>query len=91
MIKPLKRIAEDDLLQVTEKSWIHNFNSDFKRRFLSLMSFDFRTFDLTLCIGILDPNLTTNAENDEKHDPIKVRINFLYLLRFIYNLKLKQN
>ncbi len=40
------------------------------------MAFDFRTFEVQLCIGILNPNLTTLIENNETFDLIEVNIFF---------------
>ena len=63
MIKMLKNQEE------IGNDWINGFYYDFKRRFLALLSFDFRVLPVTLCIGVMDPRLTT-AEDVETKDSL---------------------
>lgn len=37
-------------------AWLAAFNEDFKRRFVSLLSYQFKTFPVSLCLNILEPN-----------------------------------
>ena len=66
MIKVLKTQESSDL------SWLPLFCSDFKSRFLSLISFEFKVLPVSLCLSIVNPNLTTNESEDSnvmlKHD-----------------------
>ena len=65
MIKALKSQESDD-------SWLPLFCQDFKSRFLSLISFEFKVLPVSLCLSIVNPNLTTNESEDtnvmEKQD-----------------------
>lgn len=59
MIKKLenKELSKD--LEISA-NWLEIFFEDFSKRFVSLLSFEFRSFDLNMCLKILDPRLTTN-------------------------------
>lgn len=63
MIKMLKNQEE------LGNDWINGFFEDFKRRFLALLSFDFKELPVSLCLGILDPRLTT-TDDEENHPNI---------------------
>lgn len=34
-------------------TWLNEFSTDFRRRFISLLSFQFRTFPTSLALGVL--------------------------------------
>lgn len=40
-----------------------NFVGDFRRRFISLLSYEFRNMEISLAVDILSPNITTK-QND---------------------------
>ena len=44
--------------------WLQIFSNDFERRFVSLLSFEFRHFPLEMCLKILEPRLTTNKQSN---------------------------
>jgi N-acetyltransferase 10 len=58
MIKILKN-SDEEL-----NDWSKQFYQDFKKRFASLLSFDFRQLPLNLCLGVMDPRLST-SENEQ--------------------------
>jgi N-acetyltransferase 10 len=53
---------------VSDASWLPDFNQDFKRRFVALCGFQFKTLPISLCLNILDP--TTNANTTDSSDNI---------------------
>mmetsp|Transcript_15012 Transcript_15012/g.29501 ORF Transcript_15012/g.29501 Transcript_15012/m.29501 type:complete len:1039 (-) Transcript_15012:64-3180(-) len=50
MIKPQQGVA---LETVPNQDWLLSFNDDFKRRFLSLLGFNFRSFSTSLALSVL--------------------------------------
>lgn len=40
---------------VSDATWLNEFNEDFKRRFVALCSYQFRTLPITLCLNVLEP------------------------------------
>jgi N-acetyltransferase 10 len=63
MIKNMKN-AED-----LDNNWIQVFLEDFKRRFISLLSFEFRILPTGLCLGIIDPRLSGSEEESKQVIP----------------------
>lgn len=60
--------------------------TDFRRRFISLLSYEFKTMDIALAVDILSPNITTKQveeETEEELDSTKLSI-------FITHLDLKR-
>jgi len=70
----------------TDATWLASYAADFKRRFLSLLSFQFRSFPSVLCLSILeaanqgikqDPTTTpaplTKAELDAEFTPFDLK------------------
>lgn len=46
------------------EEWASVYAAEFRRRFVSLLSFEFRTLPLQLALSILDPHLTTKPSNE---------------------------
>eukprot|EP01087_Luapelamoeba_hula_P013063 TRINITY_DN3711_c0_g1_i1.p1 TRINITY_DN3711_c0_g1~~TRINITY_DN3711_c0_g1_i1.p1 ORF type:complete len:1097 (+),score=223.23 TRINITY_DN3711_c0_g1_i1:342-3632(+) len=57
-----------------EGNWLSAFHTDFKRRFLSLLSFDFKDFSAGLALSVLNykktpvPSLPKGEQEDEEQD-----------------------
>jgi N-acetyltransferase 10 len=49
---------------VSEATWLNEFNDDFKRRFVALCSYQFRTLPITLSLNILEPGKSTTKSSD---------------------------
>lgn len=66
----LKKLIEDPIenTDTLNSEWLKGYYEDFKRRFLSLLAYEFKEIDITLSIGILDPNLTQNTNDDENNN-----------------------
>jgi len=91
----LRTFADDDAAAAvvdtergseTDATWLASYAADFKRRFLSLLSFQFRSFPSVLCLSILeaanqgikqDPSTTpaplTKAELDAEFTPFDLK------------------
>jgi len=73
----LKKLLDEPIEQEDSlnNEWLKGYYEDFKRRFLSLLAYEFKEIDIKLSLGVLEPNLTQNAneENDlaEEKDSIK--------------------
>ncbi|KAJ9080634.1 N-acetyltransferase 10 [Entomophthora muscae] len=52
MLKPLA--ARQDISTQCSADWMNQFSKDFHRRFISLLSYQFRDFDSTLALSILE-------------------------------------
>ena len=79
-------IEKEDSLN---SEWLVRYYEDFKRRFLSLLAYEFKEIELTLSLGVLEPNLTQNTkeENDlteNKDSIVKEELGFWLNL---YDLK----
>jgi N-acetyltransferase 10 len=69
----LKPIRDDNLLSsgvevVNEGkniNWLNPFLSDFKKRLITLLGFEFRSMSIKLSLSILDPNLTSTTSSEE--------------------------
>lgn len=46
---------------VSDATWLTDFNEDFKRRFVALCGYQFKTLPVSLSLNILEPGKTTNA------------------------------
>lgn len=47
--------------------WLESYKEDFKKRFLSLLSYEFRDVDVQLSLGVVDPTfITEESESSEK-------------------------
>ncbi len=42
--------------------WLTAFNEDFKRRFVALLAYQFKSFPVALCLNILEPNCKNASE-----------------------------
>ena len=74
MIKPInegniKVLNEEINMDQKIIKWFEPFSSDFKHRFISLLSFNFNKLDIKLCLSILEPEVTTStAKNNDNDD-----------------------
>jgi N-acetyltransferase 10 len=49
--------------------WLKPFQKDFKHRFISLLSFDLKSFLIKLALHLLESNITTSTtDNDTDHN-----------------------
>merc|ERR1712150_38895 len=80
MTKMLENTNLGENLSISS-DWLKIFSNDFERRFVSLLSFEFRHFPLEMCLKILEPRLTTNKqssfeenalENNKKDEVLKI-------------------
>ena len=80
MLKPLR---DDDITYsnqvITHEKWLFSFVNDFKKRFLSLLGYEFRTLSVKLALSLLDAQLTSTTkvdddelENDEQSKSINL-------------------
>ena len=63
--------------------WVRAYSDDFLKRFVYLLGYDFKSFDVPLCLSVLNPNLTskdTEAGDDEKDGMNKVINSSLFVL-----------
>jgi N-acetyltransferase 10 len=70
MLKPIREgniKTLSDVIDSDNKSikWIKPFLNDFKHRFTSLLSFDFKSLSIKLSLSLLDPQLTTTTSIDD--------------------------
>ncbi len=56
------------LFQVASAAWLPAFADDFRRRFLTLLSFSFSSFDSVLALSVLDPHPALIATNPQAFD-----------------------
>lgn len=59
MVKALKtqEIEEEKAEEtVGNKNWVAGFSSDFKKRFINLLSYEFKDLEVGLGLEILDPS-----------------------------------
>jgi N-acetyltransferase 10 len=52
MIKQLDRAGGE--VRVGDSNWLNNFSMDFKKRFLSLLAYQFSSFNSSLVLGVLE-------------------------------------
>ena len=77
MLKPIREgniKTLSDVIDSDNKSikWIKPFLNDFKHRFTSLLSFDFKSLSIKLSLSLLDPQLTTTTSiDDDERDLIE--------------------
>lgn len=105
VIKPLKDedvkfnmelIGSLDKEKTNKLKWLAPFYNDFKKRFVSLLGFDFRNLPINLALSLLEPNLTstTNTETDEgldienDNDDNLIKL-VIQLFIFLFNKKLE--
>lgn len=74
MIKNLENQQISENISVS-KNWLDIYFNDFSKRFVSLLSFEFRHFDLQMCLKILNPRLTTNREVTNSENEIEKVLN----------------
>ena len=51
-------------LKNESENWVQPFFNDFQRRFLSLLSFEFRILPIGLCLGIMNPRLSGTDDDN---------------------------
>ena len=52
--------------------WLTEFNEDFKRRFVALLAYQFKTFPVALCLNILEPNSNQSSNKSKNESTINV-------------------
>jgi tRNA(Met) C34 N-acetyltransferase TmcA len=55
--------------------WVRAYSDDFLKRFTFLLGYDFKTFEVPLCLSVINPNLTskeTDEDGDDKEIANKV-------------------
>ncbi|EMR11402.1 hypothetical protein PNEG_00425 [Pneumocystis murina B123] len=55
------------LLQDKSETWLNEFSNDFRKRFLSLLSFSFRSFPTILCLNIIESINNDLIQKDNVH------------------------
>lgn len=73
LIKPLKKddihIGQQPAIEESkdegENGWANPYTNDFRRRFMSLLGFEFRHMPCTLALNILLPSLKSYAQSEE--------------------------
>lgn len=74
MIKPLKEDNINTITEIIEEEalssiqWLQPFITDFKNRFVSLLSFDFSSLPIKLALRVLDPKVSSTTSQDEPID-----------------------
>lgn len=80
--------------QSQSDSWLDSFSDDFRRRFLSLLSYSFSSFDSILALSVLNPYpalIATNAQAYDKESSENVhRISFTELRYLLTEWDLKR-
>lgn len=52
-------------LNDSDCAWLTAFNEDFKRRFVALLAYQFKTFPVSLCLNVLEPNASASETPKE--------------------------
>ncbi len=60
----LRSLSDDEDEEEGEGSWLSAFASDFRKRFLSLLSFRFRQFSIPLALGVLEAAADGSRDRD---------------------------
>jgi len=71
--KPNSHIVSDE----EDSNWVRAYSDDFQKRFVYLLGYDFKSFDVPLCLSILNPNLTskdTDADDDKEGGMTKEQV-----------------
>ena len=55
---------------VNDATWLNEFNEDFKRRFVALCGYQFRSLPITLSLSILEPG--KSAESKSNNRPVSI-------------------
>ncbi|XP_075234624.1 RNA cytidine acetyltransferase l(1)G0020 [Lycorma delicatula] len=65
-------VLHSEDLNVKSTSWLNEFWTDFRRRFISLLSYQFRTFATSLALGVLVNRYIKLPGNDLKKEELDV-------------------
>lgn len=68
MLKCLKTQQVESEEQIGNRDWVSSFQLDFKKRFINLLSYEFRDLEVGLCLEILDPSQMLAQGLQEKGD-----------------------
>lgn len=79
----LQELGNRDLSEgevTLSENWLQLYRADFEKRFSSLLSFQFSSFELKMCMEILSPRLTSTAagnaaQEDEMEDELQGNTN----------------
>lgn len=66
MLKQLKKSSDIEIENDTNKfseSWLTSYSDDFKKRFLQLLSYEFKDVDVQLSLGVVDPTFVTDDKD----------------------------
>lgn len=50
---------------VSDATWLNEFNEDFKRRFVALCGYQFKSLPITLCLNILEPGKDKDMKDND--------------------------
>jgi N-acetyltransferase 10 len=75
----LKALKSDDLVTTCDPEWLAAFSKDFHKRFLNLLSYNFRNFPSVLSLSIMEAADAGN-ENAKKRIQCKSFI-YIYILQ----------
>ncbi|CAB4420905.1 unnamed protein product [Rhizophagus irregularis] len=81
----LKALKSDDLVTTCDPEWLAAFSKDFRRRFLSLLSYSFRNFPSVLSLSIMEAVDAGNERAKEITQPFSKSALESYLS--VYDLK----
>ena len=85
MLKMLNHGDDEHALGKTPSTWLPLFSSDFRRRFVNLLGYDFRKFSPSLALGVLSNRISKEGQSDIGHQ--KMTEEGLSLLITPYDLK----
>ncbi|KNC75508.1 hypothetical protein SARC_11967 [Sphaeroforma arctica JP610] len=73
----LKALANEDLETSVPEGWLHTYTADFRRRFCSLLSFQFKTFSSSLAMQALEKPGTRICDPKPTHPMEKAEFDTL--------------
>jgi N-acetyltransferase 10 len=85
MLKMLNHGEDEHVVEETSSAWLPLFWSDFRRRFVSLLGYDFRKFSPSVALGVLSNRISKKGQVDIGHQ--KMTEEGLSLLITPYDLK----
>ncbi|GBC09125.1 hypothetical protein RclHR1_08620001 [Rhizophagus clarus] len=81
----LKTLKSDDLVTTCDPEWLAAFSKDFRKRFLNLLSYNFRNFPSVLSLSIMEAVDSGNESAKEIIQPFSKSALELYIS--VYDLK----
>lgn len=80
MIKALNN--EDSEVVIKDRNWIKKYAEDFKRRFINLLSYEFRELEVGVSLGVLDPDMSLNTPLDLENSRLIPRVIVFFFINF---------